>query len=143
MIALSHESWKFIIAETDDDHEWVPNTKQHSVMPNGTVTNEMVKGWLEFLDEAKAILKGEKLIPFWRTGPESGVNLKRVFTEPRTLRPGSLGPGHRRRSLPRERRMHQRRNLVALPAHLPRRIHRLRPLVQLMFVSGQLSVVSC
>ena len=85
MIALSHESWKFILAETDDDHEWVPNTKQHSVMPNGTVTKEMVKGWLEFLDEAKAILKGEKLIPFWRTGPESGVNLKRVFTEPRTF----------------------------------------------------------
>ena len=85
MIALSHESWKFIIAETDDDHEWVPNTKQHSVMPNGAVTNEMVKGWLEFLDEAKAILKGEKLIPFWRAGTESGINLKRVFTEPRTL----------------------------------------------------------
>jgi len=85
MIALSHESWKFILAETDDDHEWVPNTKQHSVIPNGTVTMEMVKGWLEFLDEAKAILKGEKLIPFWRTGTESGVNLKRVFTEPRTF----------------------------------------------------------
>ena len=85
MIALSHESWKFILAETDDDHEWVPNTKQHSVMPNGTVTAEMVKGWFEFLDEAQAILKGEKLIPFWRKGPTSGVNLKRVFTEPRTF----------------------------------------------------------
>jgi hypothetical protein len=85
MISLSHESWKFILAETDDDHEWVPNTKQHSVMPNGAVTNEMVKGWLEFLVEAKAILKGEKLIPFWRTAPESGVNLNRVFTDPRTF----------------------------------------------------------
>jgi hypothetical protein len=85
MIALSHESWKFIVAETDDDHEWVPSTKQHSVMPNGTVSLEMIKGWFEFLDEAKAILKGEKLIPFWRRGPESGLNLKRVFTEPRTF----------------------------------------------------------
>jgi hypothetical protein len=85
MIALSHESWKFIVAETDDDHEWVPNTKQHSVMPNGAVSLEMIKGWLEFLDEAKAILHGEKLIPFWRRGPESGVNLKRVFTEPSTF----------------------------------------------------------
>jgi hypothetical protein len=85
MIGLSHESWNFIVAETDDDHEWVPNTKQHSVMPNGAVSLEMIKGWLEFLDEAKAILKGEKLIPFWRKGPESGVNLKRVFTEPRTF----------------------------------------------------------
>jgi hypothetical protein len=85
MIVLSHESWKFIVAETDDDHEWVPSTKQHSVMPNGTVSLEMIKGWFEFLDEAKAILKGEKLIPFWRRGPESGLNLKRVFTEPRTF----------------------------------------------------------
>ena len=85
MIALSHESWKFILAETDDDHEWVPNTKQHSVMPNGAVTLEMVKAWFEFLAEAKAILKGEKLIPFWRRGPESGINLKRVLTEPRTF----------------------------------------------------------
>jgi hypothetical protein len=83
MIALSHDSWKLILAETDDDHEWVPNTKQHSVMPAGDVNNDMVKGWFEFLDEAKAILKGEKLIPFWRSGPESGVNLRRVFTEPR------------------------------------------------------------
>jgi hypothetical protein len=83
MIALSHESWKLILAESDDDHEWVPNTKQHSVMPVGAVNNEMVKAWLEFLDEAKAILKGDKLIPFWRRGPESGVNLRRVFTEPR------------------------------------------------------------
>ena len=83
MIDLSHESWKLIMTEKDDDHEWVPNTKQHSVMPGGTVNNEMVKGWFEFLDEAEQILKGEKLIPFWRGGPESGVNLRRVFTEPR------------------------------------------------------------
>src|SRR5271165_233657 len=63
----------------------VPNTKQHSVMPNGAVTIEMIKGWLEFLEEASSILKGEKLIPFWRPVPESGINIKRVFTEPRTF----------------------------------------------------------
>jgi hypothetical protein len=82
MIELSHESWKLILAETDDDHEWVPNPKQHTVMPRGTVTVAMVNGWLEFLDEARAILKGEKLIPFWRED-DRGVNLRRVFTEPR------------------------------------------------------------
>jgi hypothetical protein len=83
MIALSRESWKFILAETDDDHEWVPNPKQHSVMPGGTVTDAMVKGWMDFLDEAQAIFKGEKLIPFWRRRDDRGVNLRRVFTEPR------------------------------------------------------------
>ncbi len=85
MIALSHESWRFILAETDDDHEWVPNTKQHTVMPGGAITMEMVKGWLEFLDEAKSLLKGEKLIPFWRKGDDRGINLRRVFTEPTTF----------------------------------------------------------
>jgi hypothetical protein len=83
MIALSRESWKFILAETDDDHEWVPNPKQHSVMPGGAVTDAMVKGWMEFLDEAQAIFEGEKLIPFWRRRDSRGVNLRRVFTEPR------------------------------------------------------------
>jgi hypothetical protein len=63
------------------------------------------KGWLEFLDEAKALLKGEKLIPFWRKGEERGINLRRVFTEPRTLPPRRsrlvrlLGPGSPYRSL--------------------------------------------
>jgi hypothetical protein len=83
MIALSRDSWKFILAETDDDHEWIPNTKQHSVMPGGAVTVEMVKGWMEFLEEARALLKGEKLIPAWRPGMEGGINLRRAFTEPR------------------------------------------------------------
>jgi len=85
MIALSRESWKFIVAETDDDHEWIPNSKQHSVLPNGAVTDEMVKGWMEFLDEAQALLKGAKLAPFWRQHDDRGVNLRRVFLEPRTF----------------------------------------------------------
>ncbi len=86
VIALSRESWKFILAETDNDHEWVPNPKQDTVMPNGRMTEEMVKGWMEFLDEAEAILKGETRVPFWRGGGDGeprGVNLRRVFLEPR------------------------------------------------------------
>jgi hypothetical protein len=85
MVVQSRASWKLILAETDDDHEWVPNPKQHSVMPSGAVTNEMVKGWIEFLDEAQALLKGEKLIPFWRQHDDRGVNLRRAFLEPRTF----------------------------------------------------------
>ena len=131
MIALSRESWKFILAEADDDHEWVPNTKQHSVIPNGNVTHGMVKGWLEFLDEAKAILKGEKLIPFWRIRPGKRCQPLPGLHRPTHLRPGPLGPGHRRHAVFAKWRLHQRRNLEPLAARLPRRIHRLRPLVQL------------
>jgi hypothetical protein len=61
----------------------VPNSKQASVIPNVRVTAEMIAGWHEFLAEAEALLQGKKLIPHWRFKPEFGVNLKRVFLEPR------------------------------------------------------------
>ncbi len=82
---LSRQSWKAILAETDDDHEWIPNPKQTSVLGGGKVSEEMVQGWLAFLDEADAILAGKKLLPFWRDAGGRGVNLRRVFTEPATL----------------------------------------------------------
>ena len=85
MLDLSRESWRSILAETDDDHEWVPNPKQHSMMPGGEVTPAMVEGWTAFLEEAQSILKGKKLIPFWREAEGRGINLRRVFTEPRTM----------------------------------------------------------
>lgn len=84
MLALSRESWKFYMAEDDDDHEWIPNPKQTGVIPGVKVTEEMVKGWtITFLDEADDLLAGRKLVPFWRRSDGRGVNLRRVFTEPR------------------------------------------------------------
>jgi hypothetical protein len=86
MVALSRSSWKFILAETDDDSEWVPNPKQRSVVPNVRVTAQMVEGWERFLDEFELILQGKRLAPFWRgKEPRRGINVRRVFTEPRTL----------------------------------------------------------
>lgn len=87
MVELSRESWKGYLAETDDDHEWIPNPKQGTVMPGGKVTDEMVKGWLEFLDETDKILAGKVLVPFWRDAGGKGVNLRKVFTDPRELDP--------------------------------------------------------
>ncbi len=87
MITLSRESWKSYLAETDNDHEWIPNPKQDTVMPGGKVTDEMVKGWVTFLDEADKILAGKLLVPFWRDADGKGVNLRKVFTEPRELDP--------------------------------------------------------
>ncbi len=84
MLALSKESWKFILAETDDDHEWLPNPRQKGVL-GIPVRQEMIDGWLEFVEETEALLAGKRLIPFWRGDEKRGVNLKRVFTEPRAL----------------------------------------------------------
>jgi hypothetical protein len=81
-IRLSRESWRCAMAETDDDHEWLPNPRQKGML-GVRVTPEMISGWLSFLDELDALLAGRRLIPFWRSGETRGVNLRRVFTEPR------------------------------------------------------------
>lgn len=84
MTALSRTSWKAILAETDDDHEWIPNPRQATVVPGGAVSDEIVSGWFAVLDELDAVLAGKSLVPFWRgDNPRLGVNLRRVLTEPR------------------------------------------------------------
>lgn len=83
--ALSRQSWKLITAETDNDREWLPNPKQISVIPRARVTQDMITGWLSFLDEADTLLQGKKLIPFWRVREVRGVNLNKVFLEPRPI----------------------------------------------------------
>ncbi len=84
MIKLGRESWKYILAETDDDHEWIPNPKQKGVL-GVPVTQEMINTWMEFLDETEALLQGKRLAPFWRGDGSRGVNLRRVFLEPKTF----------------------------------------------------------
>jgi hypothetical protein len=83
VISLSRESWAAIKAEKDNDCEWIPNSTQGSVIPNVRVSAEMIVGWQRFLDEADALLQGKKLVPHWRFKPEYGINLRRVFEEPR------------------------------------------------------------
>jgi hypothetical protein len=86
VVGLSRESWRYILAESDDEAEWIPGPKQkNGVLPGATVTQQNVDGWMVFLDEFEALLKGKKLIPHWRLA--KGVNLRRVFTEPRTFDP--------------------------------------------------------
>lgn len=83
VVAQSRISWKFIMAETDDDREWLPNPNQTGVLPHMRVTEEMVISWGRVMDEAEKVLKGDKLIPFWR-GSDTGVgiNLRKVFLQP-------------------------------------------------------------
>jgi hypothetical protein len=83
VIAQSRENWKAIEAETDDDHEWIPNPQQTGVIPGVRVTQQIIDGWKEFLGEAEAILKRDKLIPHWRVDDGRGINLRKVFTQPK------------------------------------------------------------
>jgi hypothetical protein len=83
VIALSRRSWNNIISEKDNQHEWIPNPSQRSVIPGWEVTAEMIEQWLAFLTEADSVLAGETLLPFWRELPAGqGLNLNKVFTQP-------------------------------------------------------------
>ena len=86
MVGLSRESWRYILAETDDEAEWIPSPRQkNGVLPGMGVTQQRVDGWLLFLGEFDAILKGQKLVPHWRL--EKGINIRRVFLEPQAFDP--------------------------------------------------------
>ena len=85
-IEHSRDMWRRINAETDNDGEWVPSPKQSSPFLNARITAPMNETWQEFLNESEMLLKGEKLIPFWRgNNPKRGVNLHKFFHKPGDL----------------------------------------------------------
>jgi hypothetical protein len=61
---LNRETWKFIRAEKDDDHEWLPNPKQTAVL-GLRVREQMIDRWLAMIDQLEGLLKGERVIPNW------------------------------------------------------------------------------
>jgi hypothetical protein len=79
---LSRASWQAILAETDDDREWIPSPRQkQGVFTSMTITRERVTMWLAALGDFDAVLDGTKLLPHWRLS--KGINLRRVVDEPR------------------------------------------------------------
>jgi len=83
MVDLSRENWRRVLAETDKGREWLPNPQQTGAIPGLAVTQQRIDAWMMFLDEFGAMLKGDLLMPHWRL--TQGVNLRRVFLEPRTF----------------------------------------------------------
>src|SRR5262249_3716356 len=61
----------------------IPGSTQTGVIPGVRVTAEVVAGWQEFLNEAEGLISGKKLVPHWRFRADYGINLRRVFEEPR------------------------------------------------------------
>jgi hypothetical protein len=81
---LSRASWSAIRAETDNDREWIPGPGQASALMEIEMTPEIIDAWLAMMDDLESLLEGRKLAPFWRgQNPRTGVNIHRVFTEPR------------------------------------------------------------
>jgi hypothetical protein len=83
VVALNRLMWKAILARgDDDDHVWIPGPQQkNGVLAGMPVTQEKLDAWLKALDTFDAALDGRLLLPHWRFA--QGVNLKRVFFEPR------------------------------------------------------------
>lgn len=84
MIRLSREDWKAILAETDNDREWLPGPQQKGVNPltGLEVGEQQVQAWLATLTVAEDLLEGRVLLPHFRiTG--KGINMKRFFDEPK------------------------------------------------------------
>ena len=81
MVAANRAFWSRVASETDNDAEWIPNDRQTSAIglefPEGLGAR-----WTAVLDDAEALLRGEKLIPFWRMRTGAGINLRRLMDDP-------------------------------------------------------------
>lgn len=81
VISENRQFWAKVAQETDNDREWIPNDAQSSGLdfefPGG-----IGDSWLQVLADAKAILTGEQLIPFWRLPPTHGINISKLIDNP-------------------------------------------------------------
>ncbi|OAB59646.1 hypothetical protein AY599_24820 [Leptolyngbya valderiana BDU 20041] len=84
-IGHSRDMWKSARAETDDDREWLPAPHQSPAMRGVELGEPQVRMWLDLLDEAEALLKGEKLLRFWRGDGSQGIDVRAFFEEPRAF----------------------------------------------------------
>ena len=83
-IRLGRLSWDDILLEADNEHEWIPNPRQASVLHGITITEEMVTAWRGVLDEVQAVLEGRTVIRHPLLKDESkGVNVRLMRAEPR------------------------------------------------------------
>ncbi len=79
----SRAMWVSARAETDDDREWLPAPHQSPALRGVEITEARVTLWLDLLDEAEALLEGGKLLRFWRGDGTMGIDVRKVFDEPR------------------------------------------------------------
>ncbi len=98
VIQLSRETWRLIRLETDNDQEFIPNSKQNSTMISNQLGGQFGEHWEKVLDRAQSILDGKELLPYWRGfagahqwntrttapfHPTLGINFRKIFTHPK------------------------------------------------------------
>ncbi len=86
VVELSREMWRALAKETDNDREWIPNSRQTTLVSPFRPNDQTLTAWQAILDESEAILDGKKLLPFWRgEAKDRGFNVKRFLTEPKNF----------------------------------------------------------
>jgi hypothetical protein len=81
MVAGSRTCWQRVLAETDDQGEWLPSPRQTG--PGGTkISQEQIDAWKRVLDELDAIASGTKLLPHWRMKSGIGINVQKLVASP-------------------------------------------------------------
>lgn len=83
---LNRETWAYIRAETDNDHEWLPNPRQTGVL-RMPVTDPMIDAWLGMVAEVEGVFNGKKKLPAWifqffSPATKRGMNLQVFLDEP-------------------------------------------------------------
>lgn len=83
VVDLNHETWKHIRAETDNDHEWLPNPKQTGVL-GLPVRDQQIDNWLAMMSELRRLFEGERTLPqfFGTDNQDRELNLKTLFDDP-------------------------------------------------------------
>lgn len=93
VIAENRVFWRRVALETDNEAEWIPSKRQTSALPIDFPA-ETGPRWLAVLSDAEALLNGNLLIPYWRLGPDAGINLARLFEDPPPLDIVGMIQGH-------------------------------------------------
>ncbi len=81
MIDRNRAFWKLVGEETDNSLEWIPNAEQDAAL-GFSMPAETGIVWQGVLSDAEAVLKGELLVPYWRTEPGGGVNVAALIADP-------------------------------------------------------------
>ncbi len=84
MLSCSRLCWQRVLAEKDNDKEWLPSPRQTG--PRGfKVTQAQVDAWMRVLDELEAVASGQKLLAHWRLKPGVGINVNKLIASPPPL----------------------------------------------------------
>ena len=81
MIERNRAFWALVDEETDNTFEWIPNASQEAAL-GFSLPDDTGAVWQDVLADAEDVLKGDLLVPHWRTDPGGGINVAALIADP-------------------------------------------------------------